>query len=74
MNREELYDIVVDRSPSRNLVSHMLAVEAIMRGLAIHFHEDADKWGLAGLVHDIDYAERGQTKYCTALSVLNSCT
>ncbi len=57
MNREELYGIVVERSPSRNLVNHMLAVEAIMRGLAVHFHEDADKWGLAGLVHDIDYAE-----------------
>jgi len=57
MNREELYQIIVERTPSRNLVNHMLAVEAIMRGLASHFHEDVEKWGLAGLVHDIDYAE-----------------
>jgi putative nucleotidyltransferase with HDIG domain len=57
MDRDELYQVVVERAPSRNLVNHMLAVEAIMRGLAVHFSEDADKWGLAGLVHDIDYAE-----------------
>lgn len=57
MERDELYQIVADRVPTRNLVNHMLAVEAIMRGLASYFHEDADKWGIAGLVHDIDYAE-----------------
>ncbi|GFN23811.1 hypothetical protein TAMC210_21280 [Thermanaeromonas sp. C210] len=25
-----------------------------MRALARHFGEDEDKWGLAGLTHDID--------------------
>ncbi|HWQ22102.1 MAG TPA: HD domain-containing protein [Clostridia bacterium] len=57
MDREDLYQVIVERAPSRSLVNHMLAVEAIMRGLAMHFHEDAEKWGIAGLVHDIDYAE-----------------
>lgn len=57
MNRDELYQIVVERTSSQNLINHMLAVEAIMRGLAVHLHEDTEKWGLAGLVHDIDYAE-----------------
>ncbi|MCX6083706.1 MAG: HDIG domain-containing protein [Caldiserica bacterium] len=57
MDREELYQVIVERTPSRNLINHMLAVEAIMRGLAVHFHDDVEKWGLAGLVHDIDYAE-----------------
>ncbi|MDO9100535.1 MAG: HD domain-containing protein [Caldisericota bacterium] len=61
MNRDELYRIVVERSPSQNLTNHMLAVEAIMRTLAEHFHEDADKWGIAGLVHDIDYVETKDT-------------
>lgn len=57
MDRSDLFQIIVERVPSKNLVNHMLAVEAIMRGLAAHFHEDIEKWGLAGLVHDIDYAE-----------------
>src|SRR5450756_2158351 len=57
MDRDELYQVIVERTPSRNLINHMLAVEAIMRGLAAHFHEDVEKWGLAGLVHDIDYTE-----------------
>lgn len=57
MDRASLYDIVVERAPTRNLLNHALAVEAIMRGLARHFHEDTEKWGIAGLVHDIDYAE-----------------
>ncbi|MBI3954778.1 hypothetical protein HY333_01905, partial [Candidatus Collierbacteria bacterium] len=33
----------------------MLAVEAEMKGLARHFEEDENLWGLAGLLHDADY-------------------
>ncbi|MHB1042490.1 MAG: HD domain-containing protein, partial [Eubacteriales bacterium] len=40
---------------NKNLFSHSLAVEAVMRRLAAHFQEDVEKWGLAGLLHDIDY-------------------
>jgi len=57
VDRSDLFQVIVERVPSKNLVNHMLAVEAIMRGLAALFHEDVEKWGLAGLVHDIDYAE-----------------
>jgi len=35
----------------------MYAVEAICRRMAEYFEEDADKWALAGLLHDIDYDE-----------------
>ncbi|HRY98229.1 MAG TPA: HDIG domain-containing protein [Bacteroidales bacterium] len=33
---------------------HCLASEAVMRRVAMHFGEDEEKWGLAGLLHDLD--------------------
>ncbi|EOD00755.1 HDIG domain-containing metalloprotein [Caldisalinibacter kiritimatiensis] len=57
MNREEALKQVKKNVKNKNLVKHMLAAEAVMRGLAEKFNEDVDKWGLAGLVHDIDYEE-----------------
>jgi lysyl-tRNA synthetase, class II len=34
---------------------HMIETEAIMRALAVQFGEDADTWGIIGLLHDIDW-------------------
>lgn len=33
---------------------HSLATEAVMRALALRFAEDPDRWGVAGLLHDLD--------------------
>lgn len=40
---------------NKNLIKHMIAVEAVMKGLANRFQEDEEKWALTGLLHDIDY-------------------
>lgn len=57
MNREEALELVKEMVPQPNLVKHMLAAEAVMRALAKRFGEDEEKWALAGLLHDVDYAE-----------------
>jgi putative nucleotidyltransferase with HDIG domain len=57
LTREEALTLVKKHIVKRNILYHMLAVEAIMRSLARHFGEDEEKWGLIGLIHDIDYEE-----------------
>lgn len=57
MIREDALKLLHQYLKTPNLIKHSLAVEAIMRALARHFGEDEDKWGLAGLLHDIDYEE-----------------
>jgi len=57
MTREEALKLVKEKIKNPNLVKHCLAVEACMRALARRFNKDEDNWGLAGLLHDIDYEE-----------------
>lgn len=55
MDRTEALSLLKKNLTNKNLFNHSLAVEAVMRRLAKHFGEDEEKWGLAGLLHDIDY-------------------
>ena len=55
MKREEAIKLIKQNVKRENLFKHMLAVEAIMRGLARFLNEDEEKWGLTGLLHDIDF-------------------
>lgn len=54
ISRERALALVSETLHNPNLVKHCLATEAVMRRLAEHFDEDPDKWGLAGLLHDLD--------------------
>ncbi len=57
IQREEAYQLVVEKIGVNNLLKHIISVEAGMRQLAIHFNEDVDYWGMTGLLHDLDYNE-----------------
>ena len=53
--REDAWRLVTEYTDSPGLRSHMLGVEAAMRGYAKKFGEDAETWGIVGLLHDFDY-------------------
>lgn len=55
MEREEAFEIVQKYLKNKNLVKHSLAVEACMKALASRLNQDVEKWGLAGILHDLDY-------------------
>jgi putative nucleotidyltransferase with HDIG domain len=55
MEREKLLNLLKENLKNQNLIKHSLAVEAGMKALARYFGEDEEKWGIAGLLHDIDY-------------------
>lgn len=61
MNREEALKEITSRVSNKNLINHMIAVEAIMGGLAERLGEDKERWMLCGLLHDIDYEETMDT-------------
>lgn len=57
MTRAEALKLVEEKVRTKNLVKHMLAVEAGMRAVAEKLGEDQERWALAGLLHDLDYEE-----------------
>ena len=55
MERQEALNIVHQFIKSESLIHHLLSVEAAMRWYAEKFEQDAEIWGLAGLLHDYDW-------------------
>ncbi len=53
--REQAIALFRKYNNSESLLRHALAVEGVMRHMAARAGEDADKWGITGLIHDLDY-------------------
>ncbi|MHC1743809.1 MAG: HDIG domain-containing metalloprotein [Syntrophobacteraceae bacterium] len=53
--REDAWALLTEYVSSENLRRHALAVEAVMRHMARKLGEDEDRWGVVGLIHDVDY-------------------
>jgi len=54
-SREEAWKLLTQHTRGEGLLKHALAVEAAMRAYASKLGQDAQLWGLAGLLHDFDY-------------------
>ena len=61
--REEAYRLLKEFNKSKSLIKHALSVEGVMRYMAQKRGEDEEKWGIIGLVHDLDY-ERYPEEHC----------
>lgn len=55
MTRDEAIDLLKQHLTNKNLIKHCLSVEACMRALAVRLGHDPEPWGLAGILHDLDY-------------------
>jgi len=55
MERDAAIRLLTEHIEQDNLIKHCLATEAVMRHLARRLGFDEDAWGLAGLLHDLDY-------------------
>ena len=55
MTREDALALMHEYTKSAALRKHMYAVEAAMQAYAQTHGEDAEAWGLVGLLHDFDY-------------------
>jgi predicted hydrolase (HD superfamily) len=61
---EEALELLKEFNKSESLIKHAYAVEAAMRYMARTMGEDEEKWGIVGLVHDLDY-ELFPSEHCT---------
>ena len=62
-NREQALALLKEYNSNEALIKHALAVEAVMRYSARKRGDDEEKWGVIGLIHDLDY-EKFPAEHC----------
>ena len=59
-SRQQAFGLLTKYNQTDSLIKHALAVEGVMRYFARKRGEDEDKWGIIGLIHDLDYEQFSQ--------------
>lgn len=54
-SRNAAWQLLTEYTTKPGLLRHAQAVEAAMRAYALRFDGDPERWGLTGLLHDLDY-------------------
>jgi len=60
---DEALSLLNEFNKSESLLKHAYSVEGVMRYMARKIDEDDEKWGIVGLMHDLDY-ERFPEQHC----------
>jgi putative nucleotidyltransferase with HDIG domain len=71
-SREEAFALLKEYNKNEGLIKHALAVEAVMRYSARKRGKDEEKWGVIGLVHDLDYEQFPQQHCQKTEEILHS--
>jgi len=61
---DEALSLFREFNQDESLLKHAYSVEGVMRYMACKAGEDEEKWGIIGLVHDLDY-ERFPEQHCS---------
>ncbi len=70
-DRNSAMELFKEFNTSESLYKHALSVESVMKHFAKLSGEDEEKWGIIGLIHDLDY-EQFPNEHCSKSSEILS--
>ncbi|GAU08193.1 HD domain-containing protein [Desulfoplanes formicivorans] len=56
LTRDHALELLQAHVPQKSLINHCLESEAVLKALAREKGQDEAVWGMAGLLHDLDYS------------------
>ena len=68
--RENAWTLLTQYNDDEALLRHALAVEGVMRHFARLYGEDEQRWGIVGLLHDLDYQRYAQQHCHKTMEIL----
>lgn len=78
LSREDAWKLLTDYTKSPALQQHAMAVEAVMAHFGRLNGEDEEVWGVAGLLHDLDYEQSRRSiakrpkRSCVSMELMRS--